>query len=396
MRRRLWWVACVAVVAVIPTGPRSNAALREGAAALPQSVCAALDDRAVSALLAGQAINRRTESRPAGSRLRFNGVTTMAGREVACRWEAAHSAFVATVGQPDGLDTAQRTARAASLCTRVVSAARARSTRTRKVVTSARRHLGDSAVDIVVSGSVRERDLIYRTGSVVVELAVIALKPPAQVPSADSLASVGASLLERISLPAPGSTTVPALPATTASTSAAPTPPSTASPTATTANAAVTSTPTPTTPTPTTQPTAATAVIVTTPKGDVSLLAVELEFEDPSPGGQAVWITSRAKADVDVSCWVIGSVASGTKATIATGTHLAPGRVLRLATPTGMLRTPDTVTLTDRAGREVDRTPQLADDAADDRFWFREGETWRFGRTVYAGRVSDGRMTTVP
>ena len=346
----------------------------------------------MSALLGGQMITRRKESRPSGSPLRFNGATTTAGREVACRWETRQLTFVATVGRPDGRDPAQMITRAAGLYSRVVGFVRGRSTRARKVVTSSRRHLGDAATDIVVSGSVRERHLIYRTGSVVVELdvlAVVAVKPAAPIPSADSIAAVAALLLTRIT-PADAASTTAALPTTAAATSVAPTTVTTAPLVATTANApVVTSLPLTTLPA-----TVATGVVAQPAGGNVLILAVELQFEDPGPGGQAVWITNRAKAEVDVSCWVLG-VASGMKATIAPGTHILPDRVVRLATPTGLLRSSDTVTLFDRSGREVDRTPQLTDTAVDDRFWFREGDSWRFGRTVYAGRVSDGRITTI-
>ena len=349
----------------------------------------------MSALLGTAPITHRTATRPAGSRLRFNGATTTPGQEVACRWETTSSTLVVTIGQPSGRNAVEMKTRAVSVYTKVRSAAGGRPTRTRKVARSPLSRLGDAATDIVVSGPIRERHLVYRTGVVIVELDVTNVSAKAPVPSMDALAAVGASLLERlerIETPASPSTVAPP-PGSTVANSAATAAASTSTPVPSTAPVGVATT-VPSSVVISTANTPTTTGVTATPKSNLSIIAVELQFEDPSPGGQAVWIANGGTTDADLSCMVIRSLASGVKATIGAGTPLAGGRVLRVATPTGMLRTVDTVTLTDRSGHELDRTPQLTDQAVDDRFWFRDDGTWRFGRTVYAGRVSDGRLTT--
>lgn len=395
MQSRLWSGSAIAVAVLLAFIPCTMRSVSAGidpqiAAVLPVSACATVDDRAVLTLLAEPRINRRTESRPAGSRLRFNGATTTSGREVACRWETPTLTFEAIIGRPDGRDTTQTIARATSLYRRVVRVVGGRPSRARKVATSGRRGLGDAASDIVISGKVRERHLIFRAGTIVVELNVLGgtdSKAVAPVPSGDALAEIASSLLTRIT-PARSKTSTTSQPTATTPAVVVTTPSTIAS--------IVTSTNVPlaTGPAPTTTLGPGATLVVVAPANNVLILAVELLFEDPSPGGQAVWLANRSTADVDVSCWVV-STASGGKATVAAGTHIGAERVLRLATPTGMLRASDTVTLIDRTGREVDRTPQLSDTAVDDRFWFRDGDTWRFGRTVYSGRVSDGRLTTI-
>ena len=41
------------------------------------------------------------------------------------------------------------------------------------------------------------------------------------------------------------------------------------------------------------------------------LLAVELQPEDPMPGGQFVWILNPSKEELDLSCWVLRSEKAG-------------------------------------------------------------------------------------
>jgi hypothetical protein len=129
--------------------------------------------------------------------------------------------------------------------------------------------------------------------------------------------------------------------------------------------------------------------------GQLSVLiaAVELQFEDPSPGGQSVWVANRGASEQDISCWRITAASSGVTALITDGTRLAPGRALRFSTPARMLRSPEVVTLADRSGRAVARTPELRDAAGDDQLWYLlPGESWRFGRARLPETTSDGRL----
>ena len=125
------------------------------------------------------------------------------------------------------------------------------------------------------------------------------------------------------------------------------------------------------------------------------IAAVELQFEDPSPGGQSVWLANRGTVEQDISCWRITAASSGVTALVTDGTRLAPGRALRFSTPARMLRSPETVTLADRSGRVVARTPQLGDSAGDDQLWYLlPGEPWRFGRARLPESASDGRLVS--
>jgi hypothetical protein len=131
------------------------------------------------------------------------------------------------------------------------------------------------------------------------------------------------------------------------------------------------------------------------PSPTVVIAAVELQFEDPMPGGQAVWVVNRALVDQDVSCWTLVAASKTLHAQIASGTFLPQGRGLRLATPSGMLGSRDTITLLDRSGREVSRTPELADSSGDDQYWYLlPGEAWRFGRARLPETISDGRLVS--
>jgi len=127
----------------------------------------------------------------------------------------------------------------------------------------------------------------------------------------------------------------------------------------------------------------------------IVITAVELQFEDPSPGGQSVWLANRGMSDQDISCWEIRANSSGVTMFVATGTRLAPGRALRFATPVRMLTSPEVVVLLDRAGRVVARTPELKDSASDDQLWYLlPGESWQFGRSRLQEAATDGRLVS--
>lgn len=125
----------------------------------------------------------------------------------------------------------------------------------------------------------------------------------------------------------------------------------------------------------------------------VVIAAVELQFEDPSPGGQSVWLANRGTSEQDISCWAIRANSSGVSMFINPATRLAPGRALRFATPVRMLASPEIVTLIDRAGQVVARTPELKDSASDDQLWYlMPGQSWVFGRNRVPEKATDGRL----
>lgn len=125
------------------------------------------------------------------------------------------------------------------------------------------------------------------------------------------------------------------------------------------------------------------------------IAAVELQFEDPSPGGQSVWLANRGTSEQDISCWGIRADSSGVTMFVAGGTRIAPGRALRFATPVRMLASPEVVVLLDRTGRVVARTPELKDSASDDQLWYLlPGESWQFGRSRLKETATDGRLVS--
>lgn len=134
---------------------------------------------------------------------------------------------------------------------------------------------------------------------------------------------------------------------------------------------------------------AGTATGATSPT--VRLAAVELEPEDPSPGGQFVWLTNSSRATVDIGCWRLRSH----RATlwIEPPLRLGPRVSATLAPDRAWLQASDRVQLIGRSGRLVDTTPGLTDRSYDDQIWFRTAAgRWRFGRTRLTGEVMPGRL----
>ncbi|WP_446215520.1 lamin tail domain-containing protein [Micromonospora sp. IBHARD004] len=124
------------------------------------------------------------------------------------------------------------------------------------------------------------------------------------------------------------------------------------------------------------------------------LTAVELLPEDPYPGGQLVVLVNGSGGPVDLTCWTVRSTVTGKSARIMTGHALPPGGYLRLLPESVLFDSADTLSLLDRSGRLVDRTPSLTDRARDDQVWFRQRNgSWTFGRGFrLPDRVDDGRL----
>jgi hypothetical protein len=107
------------------------------------------------------------------------------------------------------------------------------------------------------------------------------------------------------------------------------------------------------------------------------LFAVELEAEDPMPGGQFVLVEDPSEASIDLGCWSLRLEAPEPAMFIPSGFSLPPRSTARL-----YAALPDVgrIELVDPGGRVIDGTPQLSDSAHDDRIWFRTAGGWRFGR----------------
>lgn len=126
-----------------------------------------------------------------------------------------------------------------------------------------------------------------------------------------------------------------------------------------------------------------------------TLLAVELQPEDPMPGGQFVWVLNPSQEELDLSCWVLRSQKAGASMTIPPGLRLPPGQVARLLPDAAWVGASDRVQLLDPEGQLVDETPELRDDGFDDQFWFRDpGGEWRFGRTSLPRKPLSGHLSS--
>jgi hypothetical protein len=104
---------------------------------------------------------------------------------------------------------------------------------------------------------------------------------------------------------------------------------------------------------------------------------VELEAEDPMPGGQFVLVENPSHASIDLGCWGLRLDATEPAMVLPPSFSVPAGATARLY---ATLPNAGRVELLDRSGRVIDDTPQLSDRAHDDRIWFRTAGGWRFGR----------------
>jgi hypothetical protein len=133
------------------------------------------------------------------------------------------------------------------------------------------------------------------------------------------------------------------------------------------------------------------AVGAAAPVAGPQLIAVELQPEDPSVGGQFAVVANRTAVTLNLGCWRLRS--SLATMTIAPPLRLRPGAVALLSPDRDWLRAVDHVQLVDPVGRRRTVTPELADRASDDRVWFRGATgSWHFGRTSFGKGVAAGQL----
>ena len=142
---------------------------------------------------------------------------------------------------------------------------------------------------------------------------------------------------------------------------------------------------------------AAVALVALTGMGKTSvaprIVAVELQPEDPSPGGEFIVVTNAGTAALDLGCWRVAS--STGMLVVAPPLRLAPGAVTLLSARTSWLRQTDRVRLFDTKRRLRVATPTLTDPAADDRVWFREADgSWHLARKSFGKGVITGHLVT--
>ena len=122
--------------------------------------------------------------------------------------------------------------------------------------------------------------------------------------------------------------------------------------------------------------------------------ALELAPEDPSPGGQFVWLYNPSAKTLNLGCYRLRS--NRETVVIKPNTLVPPQSTVTFAPPQAWLRSTDRVELVNRAGKVVSRTPLLHDEAGDGRFWFKRPATeWRFGTArTYGEEVVKGKIAT--
>ncbi len=121
------------------------------------------------------------------------------------------------------------------------------------------------------------------------------------------------------------------------------------------------------------------------------IAAVELQPEDPSPGGSFVVVTNPGADAIDLGCWRVTS-STGTLV-VSPPLRLAPGAATLLSARTNWLRQTDRVRLLDTKLRVRAATPTLTDPAADDRIWFRDADgSWHLGRKSFGKGVIAGHL----
>ena len=126
-----------------------------------------------------------------------------------------------------------------------------------------------------------------------------------------------------------------------------------------------------------------------------TLLAVELQPEDPMPGGQFVWILNPSTEELDLSCWVLRSEKAGVLMIVKPGLQLPAGGVAHLVPGEAWVAATEQIRLLDPQQRVVDETPELTDDRFDDQFWFRDpGGQWQFGRTSLPRKPVSGHLSS--
>jgi hypothetical protein len=115
----------------------------------------------------------------------------------------------------------------------------------------------------------------------------------------------------------------------------------------------------------------------------LGMIGVELQAEDPMPGGQFVWIMNGSERAVDLGCSTLRSKSTGNVVTIESGFRVPAGAVGTLTPEGSWLSAVDQIELVDSSGRAIDQTPELRDAEHDDRIWYRASptETWQFGRS---------------
>ena len=120
--------------------------------------------------------------------------------------------------------------------------------------------------------------------------------------------------------------------------------------------------------------------------------ALELAPEDPSPGGQFVWLYNPSAKTINLGCYRLRSN-RGT-VVIRPNTLVPPQSTVTFAPPQAWLRSNDRVELVSRVGKVVNRTPLLHDEVGDGRFWFKRPATeWRFGTArAYGEEVVRGKI----
>jgi hypothetical protein len=128
----------------------------------------------------------------------------------------------------------------------------------------------------------------------------------------------------------------------------------------------------------------------------IGFLGVELQPEDPMPGGQVLWIENVSMETVQLHCWSIRSLPADARWIIGEMGELAPDSIARLTIIDGALSQTEELQLVDPQGRLAHQTPKLSDTAYDDQIWFLSPEgDWQYGRTLFSEDLIDLALSNV-
>ncbi len=104
-------------------------------------------------------------------------------------------------------------------------------------------------------------------------------------------------------------------------------------------------------------------------------------------------VVNQGSKGVDVGCWGLRSASTSESLTLAEGQTVPPGAAIRIVPESALFRSTDTVTLVDAGSETEDASPELTDDAGDDRVWFRAaGGAWQLGRPTLPAQVIEAAL----
>jgi len=125
------------------------------------------------------------------------------------------------------------------------------------------------------------------------------------------------------------------------------------------------------------------------------LLAVELQPESPTLGGQVVLVMNPADKEINLGCWKLHSNTTNLTLTVEPDLRVPANTAIMVVPEAAWLGVTDQIQLLNQSGTVVDQTPELRDNTLDDQLWFRNATgAWSFGRIQFNINVIQGHLLT--